>query len=314
MVRRPVFRPFQHPRGPNGRFTESRTSRLDAKGKQRAAAFQSRFSPRKVSSPDEARTYLTGLSGTKGPDPAVGTYLSDPRPVNNALRAGSAGGSDVATLDGAMAPLPDDVQGFRRVPATAFAGIDPKSLVGTKVRDAAFFPATLAPPKGAPSDVLLHLSLPAGTKAAPVPDASTVVVDRGVDMAVTEATDRPDGGVDLHLVALPDGVEPAGGETSPDTTTPVETTLDEPPSADSLTPLDVGGIIDAGVPGITDPAPQPLRDQLRADFAAAFDGAYGGLTVPVGRVDNFGGGWDGDLPGVVVRRTITDADGTQVGT
>ncbi len=222
------FKEFLHPRGPNGRFTESHTRPLDAKGKKRAAGFASRFKPRKVTGPDDAHSFLTGLSGTKQPDPAVGAYLSNPGVVNDALRAGKPDTPDVVSLDKAMVALPEDVAAFRRVPAAAFGQFDPKSLVGMQVRDAAYFPATLAPAKGAPTDVLLHLSLPSGTKVAPVPDLHTLVVDRAVDMAVTEATTRPDGGVDLHLVAMPEGAEPSGDTALSDTAPPAEPPQVEP--------------------------------------------------------------------------------------
>lgn len=303
-MRRPAFREFQHPRGPNGRFTESRTTRLDAKGRRRAAGFVAKFRPRSVRSADDATTYLSGLSGTKQPTgPAVGTYLSNPAAVNNALRAGKADSPGIAGLDAEMKPLPDDLQAFRRVPSAAFGDVDPASLVGTKVRDAGFFPTTLAPAKGNPTDVLLHLSIPAGTKGAPVPDLSAVLLDRALDMAVTDTTTRPDGGVNLHLVVMPDGVEPAGDDAAPDPAPPDEPAnepVDNPESAGP--PTEPGPLLE---PSRLDTVPDDARPyHLNLDGLNGLADAVTNQTV-TDRQELSGGG-----TGQVERVTLDD--GTEV--
>lgn len=313
------FKELLHPRGPNGRFTESHTGPLDANGRKRAAGFAAKFSPHKVTGPDDAHTYLSGLSGTKPPDPAIGAYLSDPRAVNDTLRAGKADGPGVAALDAAMKPLPDDLLAFRRVPASAFGQVDPKSLVGMQVRDASFFPATLAPPKGDPTDVLLHLAVPSGTKAAPSPDTSGVVLDRGVDMAVTRAVDRPDGGTDLYLVAMPDGAGPGGtgtgakpiGQPATESTT-APTALDSPAGTG---PADVAALIDGGIPSFADSSPEAdaQRAQAVAALGSAMNGEYGGFRMEVARVSRYQGGPLAENPGVQATLTIRDAAGAQIG-
>lgn len=265
-MRHPDFDPSEHPRGPNGRFTESFTRELAPAEKSAATRTVERHSPRKdLTTPDAARTYLSALSGDK-PDPAAGTYLSGGhREVNAGLRAGNADSPGVAALDGAMKPLPHGVTVWRHIPSGMFAGVDPKSLVGMKVRDAGFFPTTLAPPMRDADGVRMRVVVPPGTKAAPAPDAYGLVLDRGLDMAVTEVADAADGGLDMTVAVLPSG--PAPSEPGPAEIPATE----QAPTAEP-----------AETPPPTEPEPTPEPTRPFADrLASATSGPDALLAAPV---------------------------------
>lgn len=212
------FNPALHPRGPNGRFTRSFARRLGVSGRKKAAKAQAGFKGRKpFRSPADAHAWLSGLpTGKDGTQTRTFLDHGALKQVNDTLRAGKTGGPGAAAFDKAMGPLPEGVTVFRRVPAAKFGHADPKSLVGFEVRDAGYFPTTVAPARSGPGDVQLSIDVPAGTRAASSPDTSELILDRDLSMTVTGATDRPDGGVDMHVTVLDGGgATPDGQDDAP---------------------------------------------------------------------------------------------------
>ncbi len=280
MVDHPHFDPSQHPRGPNGRFTESFARALSAGDRKKAAAVTSRHRPRKdLGTPDASATYLRGLSGDK-PNPAAGTFMGDGfKEVNPALRAGSADGPGVAALDKAMTPLPDDLTVWRHIPSAQFGHVDPKSLAGMHVRDAGFFPTTMAPPKRDPDGggVRMQVLVPSGTKGASAPDQYGLVLDRGLDMAVTQVADSPGGGLDMTVAVLTD---PTGGApASPALSAPAEPAepaRTEPARTAGPRPTLTGRDARTAAGGslVNPDGPPPLTDEQQAGLEAYLDESY----------------------------------------
>lgn len=303
------FNPSLHPRGPNGRFTQSFARLMDAAKRALAKRARAAHRPRKpFRSPTQATSYLAGLPGGKG---GKGVDLAQVTAANVTLRTGKEG-PQVKALDAAMKPLPDDLTVYRRVPQSKFSGIDPKSLVGFQVHDAGFFPTTMAPAKGAPGDVQLHIAVPAGTKAAPSPTSHELVLDRGLDLAVERVDARPDGGTDMHLVAIGNGDAPEADPTGDVGGDPGGAPATALPAA---TGPAAGDLIDSPLPTIIDNSPegQAAAEAARQQLAAVIDGDYGGLNVEVTRVERHFGGPEGDNPGLVARIVIRDEAGNQVG-
>jgi hypothetical protein len=205
-----TFNATLHPRGPNGRFTRSFARHMSSPDGVKAKKVKAGFHAHTFHGPDDAHTYLGHLSGVKTPGKAGGgggirQYLDNGtlKTANEALRAGKTDNPAVHAIDATMKPLPDDLQLFRTVPASKFGKVDPKSLEGMLVSDAGYFPATIAPQKGGPGTVQLHVQAPAGTKAAVDPDSGQVVLGHGAEMAVDSVDVAPDGSTRMNLVALP---------------------------------------------------------------------------------------------------------------
>lgn len=195
------FNPAAHPRGPNGRFTKSYARPLSSSDKANIAKFRAGLSPHKpFGSAKEAGDFLSQFSADK---PAQSLEIGGViHSANKQLRSGKTDGLEVNAIKSAMTETPEDVQVFRKVPKRAFGKVDPKSLVGMEVSDAGFFPTTLAPPRRAPGDVMMHIAVPKDTPAAPVPDGAGLVLDNGTRMSVDEVVETP-AGVDMHLTAVP---------------------------------------------------------------------------------------------------------------
>lgn len=265
-MRHPHFDPTEHPRGPNGRFTESFAVALSAGEKKHAGQVTAKFHPRKdLTTPEAATGYLQTLAGDK-PDPSVGGFLAGGfKDVNGGLRAGNADLPGVSALDKAMKPIPDDVTAWRHIPAGKFGNVDPQSLVGMKVHDAGFFPTVLAPPKRG-DGVRLQVDIPAGTKAAPAPDQFGLVLDRGLDMAVTHVAESADGGLDMTVTVLPDGTKPDVPKAPPPQQGP-QAEPEPPPEP----PAEPGPATPPATPPATSPATEP-----GPSFADRLDAAVGG--------------------------------------
>jgi len=217
-----TFNATLHPRGPNGRFTRSFARHMSSLDGVKAKKVKAGFHAHTFHGPDDAHTYLGHLSGVKTPGKAGGgggirQYLDNGtlKTANEALRAGKTDNPAVHAIDATMKPLPDDLQLFRSVPASKFGKVDPKSLEGMLVSDAGYFPATVAPQKGGPGTVQLHVQAPAGTKAAVDPDSGQVVLGHGAEMAVDSVDVAPDGSTRMNLVALPEQT-PSGVTASAD--------------------------------------------------------------------------------------------------
>jgi len=214
-----TFNATLHPRGPNGRFTRSFARHMSSLDGVKAKKVKAGFHGHTFHGPDDAHTYLSHLSGVKTPGKTSGgirQYLDNGtlKTANEALRAGKEDVPAVSAIEAQMEPLPNDLDLFRSVPATKFGKVDPKSLEGMVVSDAGYFPTTIAPQKGGPGTVQLHVQAPAGTKAAVDPDSGQVVLGHGAEMAVDSVDVAPDGSTRMNLVALPTN-DTAPGHGSP---------------------------------------------------------------------------------------------------
>lgn len=159
--------------------------------------------------PGDANKWLSGFSTSKSADPGVLGQLHD---ANKALRAGK---TSKGPLSGSMKPVPEDVTVFRSVPASKFGSVAPKDLEGFVVRDAGYFPTSLAPTKPGPGEVRMQIDVPKGTKAAASPDTSELVLDAGQELSVDQVTQNPDGSAQMHLTVLGDGTDQPTGPDQP---------------------------------------------------------------------------------------------------
>lgn len=215
-----AFNPSLHPRGPDGRFTKSFATLMGVSRKKRRDSIRSKFKARKpFRNPADANKWLSGFSTSKTTDPGALAQLHD---ANKALRAGK---TSTGPLSGAMKPVPEDVTVFRSVPASKFGSVAPKDLEGFVVRDAGYFPTSLAPTKPMPGEVRMQIDVPAGTKAAASPDTSELVLDAGQELTVDEVTANPDGSAEMHLTVL-------GDSTDQPTDQPSESPSDQPAASD----------------------------------------------------------------------------------
>lgn len=300
------FKEAQHPRGPNGRFTRSFARIMSALDRKKRDKAKHDFTPKGLKGPDDARTYLSHLSGTKGPQIREHIASGALGRATEALRAGKADVPEMHQIDAAMHPLPDGLDLYRSVPAKKFGAVDPKSLDGMKVSDAGYFPTTIAPQKAGPGTVQLHVQAPAGTPAAVDPDSGQVVLGHGTEMAVDSVEVGPDGSTRMDLVALPQSGEDAP---SPDQPAPPDQAAGPEPNRD------LHDLITAGIPSIVenDAGAQERRRRAREALAPAIEGEFGGLQVRIGNPRQYWGGPDEESPGFAVSYTIHDAEGNEVG-
>jgi hypothetical protein len=211
------YTPSLHPRGPDGRFTHSfaRLMTDDQRGHARRAA--AAFKPKAgINTPDGARTYLGGLGK---PSPATATYFSGGHAeVNQALRAGNDNYPGIKAMDAAMQPLPDDIIVTRRVPARSLGDATPEQLLNFRVADAGYTAGSVATMDSGPDDVLMHIAVPKGTKAAINPENGSIVLDRGLEMSILHVAPNERGGKDMFLIATPhdDGDGSGGLPNGPD--------------------------------------------------------------------------------------------------
>lgn len=214
-----TFNASLHPRGPNGRFTRSFARHMNSLDASKATKAKTGFKARAMRSAADARTYLSGLLGHKGGKNSGGGIRQHIDSgalgrANQTLRAGKTG-PEISAISAEMKPLPHGLDLYRSVPASKFGHVDPKSLDGMLVSDAGYFPTTVAPSKGGPGTVQLHVQAPAGTKAAVDPDSGQVVLDHGAHLAVDSVDTAPDGSTRMNLVALPDEGDPTPGGGEP---------------------------------------------------------------------------------------------------
>lgn len=207
-----AFNPSLHPRGPDGRFTKSFATLMGGAKKKRRDSIRSKFKARApFRSPADANKWLAGFSTSKSGDQGALAQLHD---ANKALRAGK---TSSGPLSGAMKPVPEDVTVFRSVPASKFGSVAPKDLEGFVVKDAGYFPTSLAPLHPVPGEVRMQIDVPAGTKAAGSPDTAELVLDSGQELSVDQVTANPDGTAEMHLTVLgpADGEHGGGGDSAP---------------------------------------------------------------------------------------------------
>lgn len=219
-----AWNPSLHPRGPNGRFTQSFARLAGSAEKKRIGAARSKFKARPpFRSPGDAHGFLSGFSTNKTRGPGqMDRMLAQLRAANQSLRTGKP---DQSGFEQLLKPTPQDVTVFRSVPSNKFGHVTPQDLKGFVVSDAGYFPTSLAPTKPAPGEVRMRIDVPKGTKAAASPDTSELVLDAGLEMSVDEVTEHPDGSADMHLTALP-ATSPVGGSANADTPSDPRTEFD----------------------------------------------------------------------------------------
>jgi hypothetical protein len=310
-----VFNTTLHPRGPNGRFTRSFARHMNSLDAAKATKAKTGFRSRALRSAADARTYLSGLRGRKGGGIRRHIDSGALGRANQTLRAGKTG-PEISAIDAEMKPLPDGLDLYRSVPASKFGHVDPKSLDGMLVSDAGYFPTTVAPTKGGPGTVQLHVQAPAGTKAAVDPDSGQVVLGHGAHLAVDGVDTTPDGSTRMNLVVLPGEGEhpPVGAGNHPSTTPPAPSVPSAHAGPATTTP--VGSLIDGdGMPSMlhSDAGAQAARARAAAQLGESMNGTFGPFSTEVVSARRFGGGPDGDNSGVIARLRITDADGNEVG-
>lgn len=303
----PLFKESQHPRGPNGRFTRSFARIMSALDRRRRDKAKRDFRPHGFKGPDDARSYLSHLSGVKGPQIREHIASGAVGKATEALRAGKTDVPEVHQIDAAMKPLPDGLDLYRSVPAKQFGKVDPKSLEGHLVSDAGYFPTTVAPVKAAPGNVQLHVQAPAGTHAAVDPDTGQVILDHGTQMSVEHVDVGPDGSARMDLVALPaeTGQPHVGSPSTPGPGSPPRAR----PAPPVATSSQLAGLIDA------DPNDEAALAHAEQQLGEVYGGTFGGLNVQVGSVDRATYGDDENLHdnGFFTRLSITDAQGQPVG-
>lgn len=188
---------------------------LTATDRARGNAALDNFRPVRPGNDREAAAYLQRSK----PDipaehaDAVNRYTGDGfYKMNQALRAGDTSHPDVARIDAAMRPAPDDMIVTRHVGAEAFGGADKiPGLAGKKIHDSAYSSAALGSPHaGGLGGVTMHIAVPKGTSmvnAAGVsnnPHEREVLLGRGTRMAVSQVKPNSRYGYDVHATVLGD--------------------------------------------------------------------------------------------------------------
>lgn len=181
--------------------------------------------------------------GTAG---AIGRYLKGGSgDTNRALRS-TVGehAADVEKLDAAMSPLPADMVFHRQVFLDRFGDVDPQSLEGKLVRDAAY--ANVGRTDEGTGQVRMHIAAPAGTPAI-VLDDYDVMLGRDLEMAVTSVVPDGRGGFDMHLAILdstPAPITAAGGDHTPNPPAPEPDPPAPPQPTDPLRGVALGRLTD----------------------------------------------------------------------
>jgi hypothetical protein len=178
------------------------------------------FHPVKPGSDAEAVAYLKRnaphLPATQAD--AVGRYTGDKfHELNKALRSGNASDPDVARIDAAMRPAPDDLIVTRHVAADAFGLADSdlakvQDMAGKKIRDAAYSSASLGSPHaGGLGGVTLRIAVPKGTpvvNAAALssnPHEREILLGRGAELAVSQVKPNSRYGYDAYATVISHG-------------------------------------------------------------------------------------------------------------
>jgi hypothetical protein len=206
------FKPSLHPRDRHGRFTRSRSIKASLAEKKTAGEVASGLKPKKGVTGAKAGDYLRTVGDSSHQD-AVRAYTSGGYvATHKALRAGTTDEPSVKAMDDAMVDLPDDLILSRRVPVAAFGPEGPESLVGLKVRDAAYAPTGIGTVRAAKGDVRMRVAVPAGTRAAVNPDTGEVILDRDLEMVVAKVEPNSAGGHDMYLTVLPKTTSKTGSK------------------------------------------------------------------------------------------------------
>lgn len=175
------------------------------------------FRPVKPGSDEEAAAYLkrNAPKVPAGQADAVNRYTGDKFfQLNKALRSGDASDPDVARIDAAMRPAPDDMVVTRHVGADAFGLQDNdlgkvQELAGKKIRDDAYSSVSLGSPyAGGLGGVTLHIAVPKGTpmvNAAALssnPHEREILLGRGTRLAVSQVKPNSRFGYDAFATVI----------------------------------------------------------------------------------------------------------------
>lgn len=197
------FAPSLHPRDRHGRFTRSRSLEATVADRKTAGEVAAGLKPKKGVGGTKAGGYLRTVGGGEHDDTVhaytTGGYVD----THKALRAGITDEPSVKAMDAAMVGLPDDLVLSRRVPNAAFGPDGPQSLVGLKVRDAAYSPTAVGTVRATKGDVRVRYAVPAGTRAAVDPQTGEVVLDRDLEAVVAKVEPNSVGGFDMYVTVLP---------------------------------------------------------------------------------------------------------------
>lgn len=212
------WKPELHPRDNHGRFKKKAALISEA---QRAAGRDvlATFKPKPIGNDAEATDYFRSQHPDLSDDErnAVDSYTGDGFfDMNQRLRDGDDSDPEVARLDAAMRPLPDDLVVTRVVGLEAFgfngktkAGIE--DLQGRVIEDAAFSSTALGSPYGGGlGGVTMHIATPKGTPAVLAsslsrnPHEREVLLGRGLKIAVTRVAANDRYGYDVFAIVIPE--------------------------------------------------------------------------------------------------------------
>lgn len=208
--------PEAHPRDTRGKFSQ----KLSQDEKDLIGGLISGVEPRKFANDREALTYLEENKPRipRAQIDAVNRYTGDMFfDLNQRLRGGDSSDPEVARIDAAMRPLPDDLVLTRHVGPEAF-GLRPSEmseverLAGHKITDEAYSSSAIGTPYGGGlGGVTMHILAPKGTPsviASPIsnnPYEREVLLARGMQFAVSRVVRNNRYGYDMFVVAIPSG-------------------------------------------------------------------------------------------------------------
>jgi hypothetical protein len=194
-------------RDAKGRWTKSATVKLTNAEQERARQVVANHQSRPFFNPEAARGFLAGMDAARG-NPAVDRYRAGKwADINRALREGRTP-RDVAEIDAAMAPLPEDIIVSRRIPREVFGrdDLNVEALVGRKLRDAAYTSAQFGDTRWAgPGEVKVDIVVPKGTPALVDPATGEVTLPRNTEIAIGAAHESNGGGWSLRGVLISTG-------------------------------------------------------------------------------------------------------------
>ena len=213
-----AWKPELHPRDNKGRFKTKAARVTEA---QRAAGRDviDRFKPKSINTDAAAASYFREQHVDLTPEQrnAVDSYTGDGfHDMNARLRDGADSDPEVARLDAAMRPLPDDLIVKRVVGFEAF-GLNGKTktgiedLQGRVIEDPAYSSTALGSPYGGGlGNVTMHIATPKGTPAVMAsavsrnPHEREVLLGRGMKVAVSRVVPNDRYGYDVYAVVLPE--------------------------------------------------------------------------------------------------------------
>lgn len=202
------------------RDSHGKWTRLSADDRAHGNAVLADFHPVKHSSDAEATEYLRQNKPRVSAESrdAVNRYTGDTfYKLNQALRAGDTSDPEVRRIDAAMRPSPADLIVTRHVNPDAFGLTDANfsqvtDLVGKKIRDEAYSSTALGSSHaGGLGGITMHIAVPKGTRmvnAAALsnnPHEREILLDRGLELAVSRVEKNDRYGYDLYGIVLLSG-------------------------------------------------------------------------------------------------------------